>query len=184
MQTYTLDLETLVSLLEELGQNGRLSCEMPSGVPGLREACQARIDLQDGKIIFCQIEGRGRRVLASGNQALRLLSNLGPREWQLVETQPEETQPLLATGPLQSNSRNAMNVRTPSVIPQRVTAIDQQTLNRLPRRHRWVLNLVDGMRSVAKIASLLSSSPDMQTIQQVGEILQELEALGMITIKA
>lgn len=179
MQTYILDLETLLSLLEEAGQSGNLSTELPSGVPGLKERCWARIDLQEGKIVLCQIEGRNGRILASNRQALQLVSNLGSREWHLVEAPAPR---LLSPSPVDRSSRSRRSLQARSLVPQRVPLINQYTLNRLSRRHRQVLSLIDGTRSIERIAALLHPSVDGQLIQQVEEIVQELEVLGMITI--
>jgi hypothetical protein len=183
MQTYILDLETLLSLLEEVGQNGTLSTELPSGVPGFKEYCRARIDLQEGKIVLCQIEGRNGRVLASQRQALQLVSNLGSREWQLVEAPSLK---LLSSSPVDRSSGSMRSVQVPlsSLVPRRVPRIDQQTLNRLPRRHRQVLSLIDGRRSIERIATLFRSSADGQSLRQVEEIVQELQAMGMVTLEA
>ncbi len=188
MQTYTLDLETLLALLEEAGQTGRLSTELPSGVPGFKERCQARVDLQGGKVVSCQLGGRNGRILISGNKALQLLSHLGPYEWQLVETQldgsfPTPT-PTPTPAPIQVQPPGVGNLYALSVVPRRTAYFDQRALDRLSRRHRRVLSLVDNVRSVEKIASLLSASPDTQFLQQVRDIVQELEAMGMITINS
>ncbi len=181
MQTYILDLETLLSLLEEAGQNGSLFTELPSGISGFKEYCRARIDLQEGKIVFCQIEGRNGRILASKRQALQLVSNLGSREWHLVEA-PSPPR-ALSPSPVDRSSPSRRSLQASSLVPQRVPLIDQYALSRLPRRHRQVLSLIDGTRSIERIAALLHSSTDGNPIQQVEEIVQELEVLGMITIR-
>ncbi len=180
MQTYILDLETLLSLLEEVGQSGTLSTELPTGLPGFKEYCWARVDLQEGKIVFCQIEGRHGRILASGRQALQLVSNLGSREWRLVEA--PSLRPL-SLSPVERSPRSQRSLPASSLVPQQVRLIDRSSLNRLPRRHRQVLSLIDGTRSIERIAALLHSSGDGQAIQQVEEIVQELKALGVITIE-
>ncbi len=182
MQTYTLDLETLLALLQEVEQNGRLSTILPSGIPGIKERCQARVDLQEGKIIFCQIEGQHGQVIARGSQALQLLSRLDSQEWQLVAIQQLESLPVSTT--VQQSSQNQWLLYTSALVPQRIPLIEQHTLNRLPLRHRQVLNLVDGIRSVERITLILFSSTDAQIIQQVGKILQELEAMKVITVKS
>lgn len=191
MRIYQLDIETLLSLLYEAGQSGRLSTTLPSGVPGFKQFCQANIGLQEGKIVFCQIEQSNGRVLVSGKQALQILSRAGTREWQLEEAQFRQ-----ATSPVATPAPPTVTTATPlssqerqrglSVIPQRGAFINQNTLSHFSRQQRRVLNLVDGIRSVERIAMLLSASSDpsaiRQTLQQVEEILRELEALGAIFI--
>ena|SRR5581483_7105817 len=194
MRMYQLDIETLLSLLYEAGQSGRLSTTLPSGFPGFKQSCQASIGLQEGNIVFCQIEQRNGRVLVSGKQALQILSRSGTREWQLEEAQFQQTStpvstpvlPPAMTATTATTLPNQERQHDPSVIPQRRTFIDQNTLSHFSRQQRRVLNLVDGRRSVERIATLLSASSDQsavrQTLQQVEEILRELEASGAIFI--
>jgi hypothetical protein len=190
MRMYQLDIETLLSLLYEAGQSGRLSTTLPSGIPGFKQYCRASIDLQEGKIVFCQIEQRNGRVLISGKQALQILSRSGTHEWLLEEVQfhqgPTPVLPPATTATTVTTIPNLEKQHGPSVVPQRKTFIDQSTLSRFSRQQRRVLNLVDGKRSVERIAILLSASSDpsaiRQTLQQVEERLRELEALGAIFI--
>ncbi len=180
MQTYILDLETLLTILQEVDQNGSLSTTLPSGIATIKERCQARIDLQDGKIAFCQIDGQNGEVFARGSQALQLLSRLSPQEWQLIEAQ----QPKAAStaNKAQLSAQNQRFLYTFTLVPRRTVGIEPHTLNRLPLRHRQVFNLIDGMRNVERITEILFSSTDIEALQQVGEILQELEAMKVIVV--
>ncbi len=190
MRTYQLDIETLLSLLYEAGQSGRLSTQLPSGIPGFKQYCQASIGLQEGKIVFCQIEQRNGRVLVSGKQALQILSRSGTREWLLEEFQfhqtPSPAPPSSTTATTAPLLPTQETQHGPSIVPQRRTFIDQNALSHFSRQQRRVLNLVDGTRSSERIAILLSSSSDpsaiRQTLQQVEEVLRELELSGAIFI--
>jgi hypothetical protein len=51
MQKYNLDFETLLSLLEEIHQNGVLFTNFPPGFLGQKTGCQVRIALVEGKIV-------------------------------------------------------------------------------------------------------------------------------------
>jgi hypothetical protein len=182
MEVYTLDLETLLSLLQMQEQNGRLSSEV-RGVIGLKEPCRVNIELQNGKIIACQIEGMHTKVRFIGEQALTKLSHLGTQEWKLEKSQ--QPQPSLVAPPSSAYPNERKHQSMLSQIPQRIRQDNLQLLNRLSRSQRRVWNLIDGVRSVEKIAMLLSSSPDLSAQQQqhVKEVMRELQTMGMITFK-
>lgn len=66
-------------------------------------------------------------------------------------------------------------------VPQRSIPIDSLTLTRFPRHLKRVLVLVDGTRTVGKIASILS--PQEDRIREVLQILRDLEDMGVLSIK-
>ncbi len=69
--------------------------------------------------------------------------------------------------------------RSFSDIPRTTAQVDPKMLYTLSRRLRRVLALVDGTRSVEKIAALLASTPKEAWI--VLALLQELESMRIIT---
>jgi hypothetical protein len=212
MQTYMLELETLLYILEESEQNGILSAELVAGVPGFKERCRAKIGLRAGKIAACELEGTNGRILIAGMSALRALSNLGVQEWQLLENQSREQlspaqtsdrkgeqseryeKQSRAIGPVlpvvapipPSFTTNEPDRRTSSLlsfIPHRVASVNGRALEQLPRSHRRVLSLVDGSRNIERISFLLSSSSGIQNNQQLWKIMKDLEIMGMIRIE-
>lgn len=86
--------------------------------------------------------------------------------------------PVQSTGSLRMNSAS---LRLFSAVPQVIANLSPAVLHNLSRRQRRVLVLVDGTRSVEKIAALLFSTPQDTLI--VLELLQELEMMGLITLE-
>ena len=188
MQKFTLDLRTMLSLLGEAEQTGQLTADLPSGIPGLKKRCQVRILLQGGKVVLCEITGGGGYLLASGDEAIRLLTQLRACVWKLEESQVDEP-PSLPTTSSQSPLSEATSNQSPLfderyVVPQRIASVNRQMLEQLSRRQRQVLNLVDGVRTVEKITFLLSASSDDYSIRQTQVIVQELRARGLIIISS
>lgn len=68
-----------------------------------------------------------------------------------------------------------------SFVPERLIHIDTKLLGNLARRLRRVLVLVDGQRSIMKIALILYSNNDGQ--QETFSILKQLEEMSIILIK-
>jgi len=215
MQKYELDLETLLSLLEELNQNSILFTNIPSGFLGQKMGCRVRIDLVAGKVAYCHIEdSEGRVHVLSNQRAFSLLYGMGPLEW-FVETHLPETPSLVdsidsssgarlpamtsplpmvtrpfptMTGPIPAvSSQHTIPLwRMSSIVPRQIINVEPQVLQTLSRDQRRVLVLVDGTRSVEKIAFILySSSQDNRdtNIQAVLKTLRELESLRLITME-
>lgn len=178
---YTIDLATILQLLHEFHRNGILQAELPSGVPGYKKYCQVLIDLAEGKIISCHIKnGSGQTILAR-EDALSVVYDLGKLEWTFT---PRQESPLLS---LRDSSMDIPVVRpmTPmpaqSPIPQRIVQVGQEDLNSWPRKYRRVFVLIDGERSVEKIAAILSLPPG--GVEEVVEVLHKLQSIGVIAMK-
>lgn len=197
MQKYELDLETLLTLLEEMRQNGVLFANVPPGLLGLKTGCQVRIDLVEGKVVYCHIEDSTGQVRVLGNnKAFSLLYGLGTLKWyvetalpdapSLVDTNssplraipPTNTRPLSTPSPYDTVPLQSIY----SIVPRKTVNIGLSALQRLSRNQRRVLILVDGTRSIEKIASVLYSS-SQDNIQMVLRALRELESLRLITME-
>lgn len=76
---------------------------------------------------------------------------------------------------------NPAPLRLFSAVPRVIANLSPAVLHNLSRRQRRVLVLVDGTRSVEKIAALLFSTPQDTLIAL--ELLQELEMMGLITLE-
>ncbi|HEY7417671.1 MAG TPA: hypothetical protein VH593_20985 [Ktedonobacteraceae bacterium] len=196
MQKFEIDLETILSLLEETHQSGTLFTNAPPGLLGQKTGCQVRIDLVEGKVAYCHIEDSvGKIHILSNNKSFRLLYDMGPLEWYVDTHLPDAPTfkntysssphtmlpantgslsgiPSRPTGPLR---------KTSSIIPRQLANVEFQILHRLSRNQRRVLMLVDGTINIEKIASMLHSSSQSNT-QAVLNTLRELESLGLITI--
>ena len=165
---YSNDLESLLQLLT--GRNGMLYLE-PSRDAETIEPWHASLLLAEGRVITCDLRNEANdRILLSGVQAITWLANVGSLSWRLEE--PFHALRQLAnpsTLPIQHMRQYE------SLIPKRTVEGGQTMMISWSRRQRQVFALVDGMRSVEKIAALLRYPPEL-----VEEVLNELQALGVI----
>jgi hypothetical protein len=165
---YTLDFETIKQVMQEHQKTGTLHADAPSGVAGLREPCRIEISIQAGAIVSCTIVGGSNRRL-TGKKAADALSRLGRLYWTF--TSPEEAAP-----PVREPSPVLQPVALAS-IPWRTSFLEPQQMHSWSRMHRAAFALADGTRNVAKIAEMLSTSPDV-----ISKILQDLQSLGVIAV--
>lgn len=184
MQSFTLDLKTLLQILSRQKQHGLLQAEIPSDklrIPGTRQLLQAGILLENGVVRNCAIALRQGERVADGQQALQLLLGVGIIEWhwmvntpQLSLSSPKEASPV--TQPIQM-AQAAMPSYSPPIpvsIPRRTPRGDE-VWQMLPRDYRKILALVDGQRSVQKLATILAMKED-----EVANILRTLQSRGLI----
>lgn len=194
---YKIDLTTLLHLFEEFQRSGTLIAEVPRGTFGLKEPGVARVELIHGKIAACSIIRKNSGILASGSNALQMLQQVENLKWQIqtpsgpIQAPPEfgpppitEVPPPFSITP-RSLPRPPMNT-TPLnssrdylfavLVPQRRTVPNQWILHSLTPKQRRVLSLVDGIRNVSKIASLLAIP-----IQDAQKVLEELEVMQLIS---
>lgn len=164
---YTLDFETIKQVMQEHQKTGLLYADAPSGAGSLREPCRIEINIVAGAIASCSIVGSsGKRVM--GKEAMQAISRLGRLRWNLLPQQEAVVQP---TSPVA-----AVPVET-SAIPWRTAQVEQWQARTWPRLHRAVFALVDGTKSAAKIAEILSTSPEL-----VEKALRDLQSIGVITM--
>ncbi len=168
MQSYPLDLATILYLLSQQRQSGQLQAELEE-VPGSREPCLARLVLVDGKVVSCLLTTRRGVELARGERALRILNQLGVIEWIWQTGAEEMTQP--ASSP---------ELRGLSAIPRRLVPLSPQILQRCSRVQRRVLSLVDGRRTIGDIATVLAVPSG--EIDSLMAVLHELQAMRLIVL--
>ncbi len=172
-------------------QSGVVLVELLEGKEtGTNVHWQVHLYLVEGKAIACRIYSKiDGRVLFTNDEAMRWLSKWGQREfgWQLKPLTLQQAHALsIARPPLREllpPPRRATPVQYPYVVPsardgaapQRLAAVEQSAMRSWPRQHRRVLALVDGERSVEKIAAMLKLSPET-----VKKILNDLRAIGAI----
>lgn len=190
---YKIDLTSLLRLFEEFQRSGNLVAEIPRGTFGLKETGIARVELLQGKVVACLISKRDGSYYATGSDALSKLQLAGNLKWRVeAEAQPP---PPRISGLLSSPPPPSMQPvdppRSPTVsrssgyqlifelIPVRldIPVPDQHVLRGLTFKQRRVLALIDGTRSIARIADLLSLP-----VGEVQSILVELQAMRLIVI--
>lgn len=164
METYLLDLTTLLQILARQKQSGVLQAE-DVRLPGSRQATRAYLVLVQGKIESCTLFPKtGTGIIAEGATALHILYELGALEWRWTPNLPhialtEEQRTAPSTGRL----------------PRR-TAYAETAAFTLPRNHKRVLALIDGKRPIDKIASVLAFTNRHELLK----VLSELHAWGLI----
>jgi hypothetical protein len=180
-QTFTLELETILVSLAVLRQSSILTATLPPGVLEEHDQSQVRIDFLKGQVIGCYITYSNGRVLGLGDT--RVLCDLGPLEW-VVDVLPYNTWSYTTLSYTLSFSRRMpLVVQNLSSLVPRVAMEDRfPTVNRLSRRQKKMLRLVDGVRTIGKITDLLF--PSSRDMRRVLTHLHELEELGIITLSA
>ncbi|GCE16006.1 hypothetical protein [Tengunoibacter tsumagoiensis] len=181
MSEYRLDLKTLLTMLEELQQTGWLMTSLPPQVLGKQEVCLVRIELVRGKVVACFLQGESGRSYGSGLQVLQGIMNVGERRWtyepQAIASSSSQSLDLLQssyqTSAAASDAANEANTFSAFPIPKRTVSLSLQYVDRNSRK---VLALIDGQRSVEKIAALSGLA-----IPVVLSTLQELTTLGVVT---
>lgn len=169
--------------------SGVVLVELREGRP-TGEAWQAHLYLTEGQVVTCRIYSkRDGRLLFVNEEAMRWLTKWGQREFAWLALTPKQTRSLhpprqTATpqGLLPPPKRAAPAQRLDEVPPmsnddppQRLILIEQDVMRSLPRNHRRVLALVDGKRSVEKIAAMLRLP-----LTNVEVILSDLHRAGAI----
>jgi hypothetical protein len=159
-RSYTLPTSAILQTLRH--QNGitALSAWLPC-VPGYqRDAGEAVLILGQGRVQSCTIRARNGLLLVQGGEALKALEQLGNLKWQVQEFRGsgEAGQIMGSMGQVHAWSQEPL---TGQHIPRRLVAqISPEQQQALSRHHRQVFALVNGVRSVASIATLLHLSPE------------------------
>lgn len=172
MQSYFLDLATLLQILSRQKQSGVLQAE-DVRLAGIKQAAQAELTLVEGQVSTLYLK-MGNSILAQGSQALQMLYEVGPLEWSWTVN---------PSWRVQTTARlPAVSVGNPSpreerlVIPRRTSAGEMAALEILPRNHRRAFALIDGRRSINQIASMLAFTDH----EKLRKLLRDLQAWGMI----
>lgn len=171
---YTIDLATLLQLLREFRRSGTLQTVLSSGIPELREPCHGLIELARGEIVSCSIKSNRGRTVVTGENAIRILGGMGVLDWTFDVQQSQSV--AIPQGP--SLKRPAFPSTALSPIPRRNVQVNARDMRQWPRKYWQVFVLVDGERSIDKIAAILSQPSSI-----VDEVLQDLRAMGVVEIE-
>lgn len=118
---YTLDLQTILQLLQEFKQRGTLQTQIPNGVSGVKERCLVWIEFVNGEIASCTIQTQSGRPVLSGQKALNTLYGLGALDWELITLKNDA--PLLypqqmSPAPISPSNMPSMQPYPPQPQPQ------------------------------------------------------------------
>lgn len=180
MQAFQIDLKTLLHIFARQKQHGLLQAAISSEklhCPGARQLLHASLLLDKGAVQTCTIAYKRGEQVAEGQEALQLLLGAGVVEWQWKA----HTLPLLDLSLQKIPGQQAItpaNLR-PSLsatsIPCR-TLRSEEVLPTLSRAYRKILALVDGQRSIHKLADILALRDE-----DVMRALQTLQSWGLIS---
>ncbi len=206
---YSIDLETMVQILQEHRQTGVLQAEVPGGMAGLRERCRIEIDVVKGNIVACRVENSSERVVLWGDDALREVYRLGVLDWILTlrrEPLPplHESSPGLRTQPLSSWERISMTdpfMRTPlgsttgstPVVRPVTGSFPVAGTSLIPRRTKEVEpgQMQVWHRTQRMVYALIDGKNSVQRITSmlslsprvVEQVLRVLQAMGVIVLE-
>lgn len=186
VEKFYLDLETI---LQSLRQNGELHGEIPAKKLGNKAPWKARLRVAGGHIVSCQILDQRDVVVSSGEMALEALYKLDAIHWEVRPDSLENTGqvPAVKAGHKSGTLPNLVDRVPPAADPEPVhsptpyrlvnVSLRQMNQTQWPRDYRLVYILIDGTRSISRIAEMLT----MQRAD-VELILQELKTMRIIEI--
>lgn len=125
------------------------------------------IKIAEGALVSCLIVGKSGRYI-TGEEAIAALSRLGRLTWFFTPQQRTDTQPIAVL------PQHLQQIDT-QLIPRRIAYVDQEQMNTWPRLHRRVFVLADGSKSIAKIAGILSMSPEV-----IVQTINDLQSIGVM----
>jgi hypothetical protein len=167
---YTTTFTELVEMLMKTRQNWVVKIETEE--TGSAKPWQAQLSFVDGIVTVCQVSYKaGGRSLFTDGEAIRWLMRLPSLSWTRVTLAPEQALPQAVNGP-------QMVASSPSPVPRRFRQAEQGVILSLSRKQMQVFALVDGTRSIEKIAVILR-----QPLEVVTEVLRELEMMGVVTLE-
>jgi len=171
VQRYFLDGVTLLDILSRQKRSGTLSADHVH-IPTVGGDVSISIVVKHGVVRDCQLM-RKQRIILQGKSAYYVVETLSALEWSW---NPLPASPALLSPPLSVASPAEKNGAD---YPQQAAGVqNKDLLQRLPHRHRQVLSLCDGTRSLDKIAAMLSISP-----QALSPLIDDLKSWGCIRFR-
>jgi hypothetical protein len=186
MQSYFLDLATLLQILSRQKQSGVLQAENIR-LPGIKQSAGARLILEQGNIRSCTLSLKmgtlsmpAETNIAEGSKAMQMLYELETLEWRWTAASSLTTQKMQITRakekpPVPPVEFSPLAMREFS-IPRRTAGFETTMLDTLPRNYRRILALVDGKRPVSKIAAMLAMPEE-----ELRKTCNALRSLRLIT---
>ncbi len=176
LQSYYLDLSTLLQILSRQKRSGRLSVDNIH-VPSFKGNVSVVIEIEHGVVRNCQVMQR-RVVVATGQSAIQVLMTLQPGEWHWSSASvPPGQSSALQPSSVERTTQPLSYKPAPTAIPRQTSlAQDPKILNRLSRQHRRVLALIDGNRTPSQMASILAMST-----AELSRHISDLEQWGLVS---
>ncbi|HEV2662737.1 MAG TPA: hypothetical protein VGU68_19175 [Ktedonobacteraceae bacterium] len=202
METYTIDLDTILQILGGYQQNGTLHGDIPPRKLDNKVPLKAQLRLFEGEVISCTILDERGTVISTGKVALEALRRAGQLNWTMMQgaeqsflsveqdhftgaSNPQlptvQTSPRLSAVPTNPRLPIAPNWKAyPQLaVPQRLVTVttEQMRQGQWSRNHRMVYGMIDGVRTIEKIAELLSLRPE--EVEQIARDLQTIRVVAL-----
>ena len=165
---YTSSLTELLQVLRA----AQATCTIFTGGPEAGEPWQAELTLSQGQVTSCQVrQSEDGQLLLQDSAALQWLASQGSRSWDQVSNPPRlvlPTRPTPQEEPLM-----------PEAVPQRLEVLELAESRTWSRKQRQVFGLIDGTRSIERIAMILRQPLDL-----VQDLVRDLQARGAIIVMA
>lgn len=201
METYTIDLDTILQILGGYQQNGTLHGDIPPRKLDNKVPLKAQLRLFEGAVISCTILDEKGAIVLTGGTALKALRQAGQLNWTMMQeaeqsflsveehfsgaSNPQlptvQTSPRLPAAPSNPRLPVAPNWKAyPQLaVPQRLVTVtpEQMRQGQWSRNHRMVYGMIDGVRTIEKTAALLSLYP-----QEVEQIVRDLQTIRVVAL--
>ena len=163
---YTSSLTALLQVL----QATQATCTIFTAGVATGEPWQAQLTLAEGQVISCRVQqsADGQLLLIDGT-ALEWLASQGSLSWDQVGS---PAQVLLPAG-----RTPQAEPLLPGAVPQRLAVMGPAERGVWSRKQRQIFGLIDGTRSIERIAMMLHQPLDL-----VHDMVRDLQARGAITV--
>ncbi len=165
---YSLDLRTLLLILQIHAQTGLLHANLSKGIVEHANTASATITIVKGELVSCVITDTDGLSYALGEQAYRILARMSSLEWTLKLQ--------LASSLLPPPPSLRADIRE-QVVPRRLREPQATQHAKWTRTQRLVFAMIDGKKSAREIARFLSLSPSL--VQQALFDLYQMNLLAL-----
>jgi hypothetical protein len=163
---YTSSLTEMLWVL----QAAQATCTIFTGGPEAGEPWQAELTLSQGQVTSCQVrQSTDGQLLLTDTEALQWLASQGSRSWDQVSTPPRLVLP--------TRSIPQEEPLMPEAVPQKLEVLEFVESRTWSRKQRQVFGLIDGTRSIERIAMILRQPLDL-----VQDLVRDLQARGAIIV--
>jgi hypothetical protein len=85
---YSIDLPTLLQILQKSYHNGRVYAQVPYGFAGTSGG-YAFVDVSQGRMVACYLLNTQKQIILSGNEAANVISSMGILQWAVGQEQQQ-----------------------------------------------------------------------------------------------
>jgi hypothetical protein len=110
---YSIDLPTLLQILQKSYHNGRVYAQVPYGFAGLSGG-YAFVDVSRGRMVACYLLNTQKQIILSGNEAANVISSMGILQWAVGQEQ-QQTSTNLPSIRQYSASPPYLNPQSPAI---------------------------------------------------------------------